>query len=64
MGCGGKNNLPKKWMRRKIDDLGVISSEMILLKRNVIKKIFLTFVSTAAAEYKNRDYFLKCGEKY
>ena len=51
MGCGGKNNLPKKWkkeqiihrkkwMRRKIDDLGVISSEMILLKRNVIKKYF------------------------
>lgn len=30
----------KNWMRRKIDDLGVISSEMILLKRNVIKKYF------------------------
>lgn len=51
-------------MRRKIEDLGVISSEMILLKRNVIKKIFLTFVSTEAAEYKNRDYYFKCGEKY
>lgn len=51
-------------MRRKIDDLGVISSEMIQIKKKCDKKIFLTFVSTAAAEYKNRDYFLKCGEKY
>ena len=50
-------------MRRKIEDLGVISSKMILLKRNVIKKIFLTFVSTEAAEYKNRDYFFKWRRK-
>ena len=51
-------------MRRKIEDLGVISSKMIqiIMKCNE-KNFFLTFLSPAAAEYKNRDYYFKWRRK-